>query len=49
VVEQAGAKPRHLRVLLAQLAGPFRPWGEDSSESSKEIGQAIEETERVAW
>lgn len=25
VVEQAGARPRHLPVLLAQLWGPFRP------------------------
>ena len=25
IVEQAGARPRHLAVLLAQLVAPFRP------------------------
>lgn len=28
IVEQEGARPRHLAVLAAQLAGPFRPMGE---------------------
>jgi hypothetical protein len=27
LVEQATDRPRHLRVLLAQLVGPFRPLG----------------------
>lgn len=28
IVEQAGPRPRHLSVLLAQLVGPFRPMNE---------------------
>jgi sterol desaturase/sphingolipid hydroxylase (fatty acid hydroxylase superfamily) len=27
-VEQAGDRPRHLRVFVDQLVGPFRPWRE---------------------
>ncbi|MFZ1063784.1 MAG: sterol desaturase family protein [Acidimicrobiales bacterium] len=32
-VEQDGVKPRHLRVLLSQLAGPFRPWRDQAATS----------------
>jgi hypothetical protein len=30
-VEQAGERPRHLRVFAAQLVGPFRPMHEQTS------------------
>ncbi|HEV3188108.1 MAG TPA: sterol desaturase family protein [Acidimicrobiales bacterium] len=30
-VEQAGTRPRHFAVLLAQLLGPFRPLGDDAN------------------
>jgi hypothetical protein len=33
-VEQAGARPRHLSVLAAQLIGPFRPMRESVDPAS---------------
>ncbi len=35
VVEQESERPRHLRVFLAQLVGPFRPFDADSNLSKR--------------
>jgi hypothetical protein len=42
-VEQAGERPRHLRVFAAQLVGPFRPMHEQTSppldgRAAREVG-----------
>ena len=51
-VEQAGEKPHHLRVFVAQLVGPFRPLGEGSGHvATSPVAGATgrEDEETVAW
>jgi hypothetical protein len=49
-VEQAGPRPRHLSVFLAQLIGPFRPMHDASDLPPIRVGtQRAEATARRTW